>query len=382
MKNRADVVIIGGGIIGLAVAFYLAKNKFGSIVVVEKEPFLGAGSTAKAAGGIRAQFSNRVNIEMSILSERLFCQFQEDTGYDAHFDQVGYLFLLSNERDLDTYKANVKLQRSLGLRVELISPGEISKVAPHVILDDILAGTFCLQDGLGDPSQFLAGYEQAARKMGVSIETETFITAIETRLNEVTGVVTTRGHISTPLVINCAGAYAGLIASMIGADLPVKPFKRQCVTTGELSFVQPFFPMVVDVSSGLYSHKESKGLLLGWADKDSKSSFDVSVDPDYTNAILERALARISGLEEATVANVWAGLYETTPDHMGVIGWEPSIRGMIHACGFSGHGFMHAPATGVLVSELVIGQRTSIEITELRPDRFGVGELVEEGNVI
>jgi sarcosine oxidase subunit beta len=382
MRSTADVVIIGGGIIGTAVAFYLAREKYGQIVLVEKEPFLGSGSTSKAAGGIRAQFHNKINIQMSMLSEKLFEQFKDDTGYDALFDQVGYMFLLSEDDGIATFRESYELQKSLGLEVELLQPGEIAKHAPHVRTDDIKLATFCHKDGLGDPHEFLSGYEHAIRSDGVEIELEAEVTGFDTTGSRIRTVRTKKGEISTPLVINCAGAYAGQIGEMVGGDVPVKPYRRQCVTTGELDWVKPSFPMIVDVKSGLYSHKESKGLLLGWADKSVQPSFDISIDPDYTDTILELALERIPQLETAEVANQWAGLYETTPDHRAIIGWEEAVEGMFHVAGFSGHGLMHAPGAGLVTAEVITGKAPSIDIEPLSPVRFRKGELIEETNVI
>ena len=382
MRTKADAVIIGGGIIGVAVAFYLAKAKYGQVVLVEKDRFLGAGSTAKAAGGIRAQFSSKVNVEMSMLSEKLFCSFKEDTGQDALFDQVGYLFVLSDENDIVEYTKSYELQRSCGLNVKLLKPEEIAQYAPHVRTDDIRMATFCPDDGLADPHEFVQGYEKADRQMGVEINLESEVTGITVSSGKVTGVKTPNGLISTPLVINCAGAYAGQIGEMVGSKVPVLPYRRQIVTTGPLDFVKPFFPMVVDVASGLYTHKESKGLLLGWADPDVKPSFDISIDPNYTDKLLERALDRIPQLETAEIANQWAGLYETTPDHRAIVGFEPTVEGLFHSAGFSGHGLMHAPAAGMVASQLITGQQPAIDISDLSPTRFAKGELQTETNVI
>lgn len=375
-------MIIGGGIIGMAVAFYLARRKFGQIIVLEKEPLLGSGSTSKAAGGIRAQFSTRVNIEMSMLSEQCFRTFKDETDQEALFDQVGYLFLLTDEDDVLEYRKNCELQRSLGLDVQLLRSDEIAQYAPHVRTDDVQLATFCHDDGLGDPSEFLSGYERANRGMGVDFELGTELVGIGLNGAAVKTVKTSRGDISCPLIVNCAGAYSRLIGKMVGGDVRVEPYRRQCVTTGKLDFVQPYFPMVVDVKSGLYTHKESKGLLLGWADKSVAPSFDISIDPEYTDRILERALDRIPALETAEVANKWAGLYETTPDHQAIIGFEPSVEGMFHVTGFSGHGFMHAPAAGIVTAEILSGEKPSIDVTPLRPERFAAGPVLHENNVI
>ncbi len=383
MTNKADAVVIGGGIIGMAVAFYLAREKYGRVVLLEKEQFLGSWSTSKAAGGIRAQFASKVNVQMSMLSEELFCRFKEDTGSDALFDQVGYMFLLSRDEDVALFKQHVEMQQSVGLNVELLKPEDISQYAPHVRTDDIKLATFCKDDGLADPHEFLSGYEHAARKLGVEIVLETEVTDINTEGNKVTGVATNKGNISCGAVVNASGPFARLIGDMVGSDIKVEPIRRQCVTTGPLDFVKPFFPMIVDVASGLYSHKESKGLLLGWADKNVEPSFDISVDPDYTDSILERALDRMPQLETAEVANQWAGLYETTPDHRAIIGFDPKVAGLFHAVGFSGHGLMHAPAVGLMTSEILAGKEPSVDISDLNPNRFAEGvEVSEETNVI
>ena len=382
MRNSADAVIVGGGIIGVAVAFYLALQKFGNIVMLEKEPILGAGATSKAAGGIRAQFSSKENIQMSMLSEKLFVSFKEATGAEALFDQVGYMFLLKDDAEVASFTKDVELQRSLGLDVQILKPDEIGQYAPHVSLENVLAATFCKDDGLGDPHEFLSGYDQAARRLGVELAHSTELTGIKMAGNKITNVKTNHGDISTPLVINCAGPQAKLIAAMVGAELKVAPIRRQIVTTGELSFIKPYFPMVVDVRSGLYCHKESKGMLLGWADKAVEESFDISIDPDYTDVILEKALDLMPQLEEAEVANQWAGLYETTPDHRAIIGWEPSVEGMFHVVGFSGHGFMHSPAAGSVTSEIITGKAPSIDISSLSPERFAAGIEAKETNVI
>lgn len=382
MGKSADAVVIGGGIIGMSVAFYLAKANYGKIIVIEKENLLGSGATSKAAGGIRAQFSTKENIEMSMLSEKLFVEFESETGQKALFDQVGYMFLLEDDNDVTDFKKAYELQRSLGLNVELLKPSDIGQYAPHVSLDGIQLATFCHDDGLGDPHEFLTGYEKGARALGVELMVESEAQEIKVEGGKIVSITTPSGTIATPLVVNCAGPQAKLIGQMVGADVKVEPIRRQIVTTGQLDFVKPFFPMVVDVKSGLYCHKESQGMLLGWADKAVKPSFDISIDPDYTDAILERALDLIPQLETAEVANQWAGLYETTPDHRAIIGWEKAVEGMFHVVGFSGHGFMHAPAAGVVATEVITGKEASVDISSYSPDRFATGVTVEETNVI
>jgi len=382
MTQNADAVIIGGGIIGLAAAFNLAKLKFGKIVVVEKEMFLGSGATSKCAGGIRAQFFSKSNIEMSMKSEEILVNFEEITGYPAIFNQVGYMFLLSDEKELADFSRAVELQRSLGLEVELIDPDQINKLAPKVKTDDILKATFCRQDGLADPNDLVQGYASASRNLGVEILVETEVTGIKTNSNSIEGVSTKKGVIDCPLVVNAAGPYAGVIAKMAGASLPVEPVRRQIVTTAALDFVGPDFPMVVDVKSGLYFHREAPGLLLGWADSSVEPGFDESVDPDYTDNIIMKALDRIPVLETAGVSNSWAGLYEITPDHHAIIGPSREIKGLFYINGFSGHGLMHAPAAGLVAAESICGKETTVDISPLSEERFEKGAVSEETNVI
>lgn len=382
MSKASDAVIIGGGIIGLATAFYLAKHKYGKITVLEKEMFLGTGATAKCAGGIRAQFSTKINIQMSMKSEELLVNFEAETGQPAVYDQVGYMFLLSDEKELADFTAAVELQRSVGLKVDFLEPGQINDIAPRVRTDDIIKATFCKDDGLADPNDMIQGYAAAARVLGVEIVTETEVTGLKIDGGEIKGIRTNKGDYDVPTVINAAGPYAKVIAGMADIDLPVEPIRRQIVTTGALDFVTAAFPMVVDVKSGLYFHRESPGLLLGWADKEVQPAFDESVDPDYTDNILMRALDRVPDLETAEVAKSWAGLYETTPDHHAIIGPSRDVKGLFFVNGFSGHGLMHAPAAGLVTAELLTDKEPSVDITPLAPDRFTAGKAIEETNVI
>lgn len=383
MKNY-DAIIIGGGIAGLATAFNLAEKKFGKILIVEKELFVGAGATAKCAGGIRAQFSSKVNIEVSMKSIEVFKNFEQITGEPALYDQVGYTFVLTDEKTVEPYLKSAELQKSLGLEVRILDADDLSKLAPPVRTDDVIKATFCPSDGLGDPHEFLQGYFRACRRMGVDVLIETEAVGINLSGGKITGVKTTKGDFESPLVVNAAGPFARPVAKMAGIDIPIEPYRRQIVTTGELDFLPDRMPMIVDVSSGLYCHKESAGLLMGWADQDVTAGFDESQDPDYNDNILMKALDRMPQLETAEVANSWAGLYETTPDHHAILGFAGEVSGLFIIGGFSGHGFMHAPGAGILAAEVISGQKPSLDISRLDPGRFigGTVEYEDEVNVI
>jgi len=382
MKNSADIVIIGGGIIGSAIAFNLAKKGKKDVVILEKDKFIGAGATAKCAGGIRAQFSSEINIRMSLMSENLLEAFQDQTGEEGIFDQCGYLFVVSTFEQEDLFRKNMELQRKNDVPVDWLEPEDIRDLAPKVKLDDILGGTFCKKDGIGDPHIFTHGYANAAKKLGAEIELEAEVTGINVESGRVKSVTTNKGDIECGIVIDAAGPYIAEVAKLAGIDLPVVPVKRQISTTSPLSWLQPEFPMVVDVTSGLYFHRESGGLLLGWADPDTPPGFDESLDPDYTDEIIMKAMDRIPSLEDARIASSWAGLYAVTPDHHAILGHIPEIENFIVAGGFSGHGFMHGPAAGQLIAELIVDGKPSVDLSPLSIERFKDQQITEESIVI
>jgi sarcosine oxidase, subunit beta len=382
MSESYDAVIIGGGIIGAAVAYHLAKKNYGRIAVVEKDQYLGNCSTAKCAGGIRAQFSSEVNVRMSLLSEDRFETFAQDMDVDVQFDQVGYMFVLTTEEQVQSFRTQFEMWKRLGMPAQWLTKDEIKSMVPALNTDDILAGTFSKKDGIGDPHQFTQGYVSVARKLGVKFLLETEAVGIGASGDKITSVKTNKGELLTDTVVNAAGPYARGIAAFLGIDLQVVPIKRQIVTTAPLDFISESFPMVVDIGSGLYTHKESGGLLLGWADKNTPIGFDESVDPEYTDAILMKGLDRIPQLETAEIKASWGGLYESTPDHHAIIGSSGVYPRLFHSTGFSGHGFMHAPAAGIVTSELICGEKTSFDISPLSPHRFVGAPLGDESNVI
>ncbi|MEW5922397.1 MAG: FAD-binding oxidoreductase [Candidatus Zixiibacteriota bacterium] len=382
MNKTADVVVIGGGIIGLSTAFQLARLNYGKIIVLEKELFLGTGATAKCAGGIRAQFTTKINIEMSMKSEEMLVNFEKENDYPVVFEQNGYMFLIFNDQQLAEFTRSVELQRSLGLKVEWLDISQINEIAPPVRTDDVIKATFCHDDGIADPSDMINGYATVARRLGVDIQIETEVTGFNIEAGEIKSILTKKGEISAPLVVDAAGPYAAVIGKMAGLDVPVQPIRRQIVTTGPLDYIPHTFPMVVDVNSGLYFHKESPGLLLGWADPDVQPGFDESVDPDYNDMIIMKALDRVPRLETAEMAKSWAGLYESTPDHHAIIDFADGVKGFFVCSGFSGHGLMHAPAAGLVAAEKICGMKTSIDISPLSLKRFARGEIIEETNVI
>lgn len=374
--QRFGVIIIGAGIVGASIAYHLARMGRTDVAVLEKEAAAGMGSTAKAAGGIRAQFSSPINIELSRLSIEQFERFPQTMGVPVEFTQAGYLWLATTPDHLRLFEANAALQRRHGLAIELLDRKGVEKKAPYVRSDDLLGGVFHARDGYASPADYVMGYHKKAKELGV-----TFLFGEEVAGREGRTIRTRSGSFAAEHVVIAAGAYSGRLGEQLGFDIPVKPVRRQCFVTEPMAEFPHPIPMTVDYGTGVYLHTESGGLLIGKADKDEPPSFNENVDYGFLEKVAELAMARVPALENARIRTGWGGLYEVTPDHHPVIGpvGEP---GWWVACGFSGHGVMHAPATGMLVAELLVNGRSSLDLSCLRLSRFKDGQPIVETNVI
>ncbi|MBV8882346.1 MAG: FAD-binding oxidoreductase [Planctomycetaceae bacterium] len=374
--QRFGVVIIGAGIIGTSIAWHLARRGRTDVAVLEKEPSAGLGSTAKAAGGIRVQFSSAVNVELSRLSIERFEKFEKEMGVPAPFTQAGYLWMATRPEQMSLFESNAALQRSRGLSIELLDRAGVLKKAPYVRGDDLLGGVFHQRDGYASPADFVAGYEKRARELGVS-----FFYGEEVVGREGRAVKTRSGTYRGEHVVVAAGAYSGKLGALFGMEIPVRPVRRQCFVTEPMPEFPHPIPMTIDFSTGVYMHSESGGLLIGKADKDEAPSFNENADYGFLEKVAELAMVRVPALENARIRTGWGGLYEVTPDNHPLIGpaGEP---GWWVACGFSGHGVMHAPATGMLVAELLETGRASMDVSSLRLSRFKEGAPNLETNVI
>lgn len=381
--ERAQVVIIGGGIIGLSIAYSLAKRGCRDVVVLEKEKFLGAGSTGAGAGGIRQQFSTEINILLGITSVCMYEEFERELDCKIDFRQNGYLFLLTSENGWESFKNNVILQKKTGLSdVKLMSPKDVKGFVPLLNVDDVLGATFCPTDALADPNSVVQAYAKEARHLGVKIYTERAVTGIKIIGDKIDEVETKQGNISSNIVINAAGPYASLIGNMIGVYIPVSPVRRQIFVTTPFHEIPVSMPMVVDFETSLYMHPESGGLLMGMSDQNEQPSYNTHTDQEFMMRVIERAIHRMPILERAEIMRGWGGLYEVTPDYHPIIGTVPGITGLYCAAGFSGHGFMHAPVTGKLMAELILDGKTFIDISSLSLTRFQEGHITRELNVI
>lgn len=380
--KTAPVVIIGAGCIGAAIAYHLGRRGVKGVVVVEREIQSGAGSTGRCAGGIRQQFSSGVNVRLAQLSVKYFERFAEEMDTGETFWPVGYLFLLSDERQWKAFQAQAEFQRSLGVPTRTLAPADALAIVPELNLDGVLGATFCPTDGLGDPHMITHGFEAQARALGAKFLFGAEATGLLMDGAKVTGLRTSLGDIATPMVVNAAGAWAAQVAKWANVDLPVLPYRRHCFTTAPLPFVRDTLPMIVDMKTGVYMHRESGGMLLGLADKDEPPSFDISVNWDFMESVVEPAMMRIPALEAAEINNAWAGLYETTPDHNAILGPPEGVTGLMLANGFSGHGFMMAPGVGQLLAEWIVDGRPSFDLSDLRLERFREQGAMAEANVI
>ena len=368
-KSSAGTVIIGGGIMGAATAYHLARRGHTDVIIVEKD-LLAQASTGLSAGGVRQQFSHPSNIRLSQESVRVFERFQEEFDADVEFRQVGYLFLAQSEDVWQEFQENVETQRQLKVPVELLSPDEIKHRWPYLNVDDLRGGTFGPEDGYADPYMAAMGFANAARRLGVRIEEQTKVTAIRQEGGKVLGVETTHGPISAPVVVNVAGPWAGEVAQMAGVDLPVKPYRRQVFTTKPFESIPKPVPMILDIEPAFYFRGEGPGVLIGMSDPDEPSSFHTNVDYGFIEKIIDAAIHRAPILEDADYQRGWGGLYAITPDDNPIIGPLPSPAGLFCAIGFSGHGFQQAPAVGRILSELILDGSTDFDLSPFAHDRF------------
>ncbi|MGH2500767.1 MAG: NAD(P)/FAD-dependent oxidoreductase [Candidatus Limnocylindria bacterium] len=381
MSENADVVIVGGGIVGASIAYHLARRGAGRIAVLERET-LGSGSTGKNAGGIRLQFSTEINVRLSLRSIPRIEAFATELGVDPLFRQVGYLFLITEERDVAPFERSLELWSRLGVPARRLDAAGAAALFPQVVVDDVRLATFCPTDGYADPSSLLTGYVARAREHGVRFCEGQAVTAIDIAHGRVGGVRCGDRRWACGLVVDAAGPWAAEVALLAGVDLPIVPLRRQIFLTEPVAGFAGEFPLTVEFATGLYMHRESGGVLLGMADPQERPGFDDSLNWEFLPSVVERALARLPLLERASIRGGWGGLYEDTPDKHPIVGAVEEVDGFLCAAGFSGHGIMHAPAIGELVAELVVDGRTSLDLRPLRRSRFAEGELVKEHNVI
>ncbi len=381
LPHNADIVIIGGGVMGASTLYHLAARGQKNAVLLEKEEFFGTGATGRCAGGVRYQFATEINIRLSLESLPMLERFKEEIGQEVNYRKCGYLFVLTREQDVQAFQRNVALQHRLGVQTEWLSGDEVRRRLPQMRFEDALAGTFHHKDGLVDPNSVVLGYLAAAQRLGAKAIAGVEVTGITVRGGKVEVVETRAGSVATRAVINAAGPWAALIGRMAGVPIPILPLRRQMFTTTPLPGIPSDFPFVIDFAQALYFHREGEGLLIGMSNPNEKPGFDQSVDEEFELINLEAAIARMPLVERAGRAAHWAGLYEVTPDAHPIFGATP-VEGFYLLAGFSGHGFMHGPVAGKLMAEFILdGRFSTVDVSGLNLQRFE-GQVIPEYNVV
>ena len=378
VPRAADVVIVGAGAIGASIAYQLGRRGARDVVVLERDT-VGAGSTSKAAGGIRVQFATPVEIEFSLRGIAFFKRFEEEMGVPCDFHQEGYLFVITEEATLARFRAQVALQRSMGADVRVIAPDDARALVPALNMDDAIAAVWGPTDGYASPNDVVQAYAAQARARGVRIVEGTPVTGLVVERGRVAGVQTPAGVIATRLVVNAAGPWAPLVGRMAGLALPVDPRRRHIFVTGAFDGVRHPLPLVTDTGSGFYCRSEQGAILMSPGDIGETTEYEARVDWSALEQTVEKAVRRIPALEGAQVRHAWAGLRPLTPDGRAILDWAPGVDGLFLAVGFCGHGFQHSPAVGETVAELLLDGRSTLDIGDLRLGRFPRLDTVAPG---
>jgi sarcosine oxidase subunit beta len=382
LPNRAGLVIVGCGVVGASIAFHLAERGVRDVVVVDRSPRPGQGSTGAATGGFRAQYGTAINIRLSLLARAQWERFEEATGVNPEYVQAGYLWLASSEAALAALRDGIRLQHAEGLlEAALVTPEEIARINPAVALDGILGGAFCPSDGFIRPSAILDGYRLAAERRGVRFLWDAEIARIDRDPGgRIAAVGTSRGRIETEIVVNAAGPWAREVASLAGVELPVEPLRRQVVPTVPTEALPETMPMTIWADDGYHLRMRDGRALLLWPTPGVPGRpYATTVDDGWIDAVEAMTRARVPMLAKARLDRgaAWAGLYEVSPDKHAILGPAAECPGLWLANGSSGHGVMHAPALGILLAEMIAeGAAKSLDPHALRPGRFLEGNPI------
>jgi len=380
LPERADVIVVGGGVIGTSIAFHLAEAGVG-VCLLERDE-LASGSTSRAAGGVRAQFSDPLNVELGLRSIEAYMSFEQRPGAEIDLHQVGYLFLLDRAEDVAAFERSVALQNELGVPSRMLTPAKAAELNPLAGLDGVLAASYCPLDGHASPEAVVQGYAAGARGAGASVVTRCAVTGIDAEAGEIRRVATSLDTVETNVVVCAAGVWSPSLARLVGVDLPVEPYLREIGFTGPEAALPERIPLTIDFSTGFYFHREGPGLLFGMADPDQAPGFDAPSDRTWLEKVLAVAERRLPTLGDMPLAGGWQGYYEVTPDHNALIGEADRPARFLYATGFSGHGFLQGPAVGEIVRDLVLGRRPFLDVTPLSAKRFAEAAPRPERNVV
>jgi len=384
---KAEVAIVGGGVIGASIAWHLARAGMKDIVIVDRAMGSGEGSTGKATGGFRAQFATSINVRLSLMARDALLRFKDEHGVDPGYQQVGYLWLASSESEMESIRAAQRIQRAEGLaEVRELGHSDIATINPLVVIDDLVGGAFCPTDGYIKPLEILRGYLESATKLGVRVMWGAECTGMRRDANRrISRLETTEGDVDVDTVVNAAGAWAARIGSMAGVSLPVTALRRQAAFTEPCAGIPADMPMTIFMPSGFHIRARDGRALICWPNPEEPGEPDHLVaDPTWIDVVTAMARSRVPLLREVEVDRslCYAGLYEMSPDDHALIGRMPACENMYFANGSSGHGVMHSPAIGAIVADMIVGNEPQLDVNELRPSRFAENQPIAAAELI
>ncbi|HKS45028.1 MAG TPA: FAD-binding oxidoreductase [Amycolatopsis sp.] len=370
VPESASVVVIGGGVIGTSIAFHLARAGVPDVVLVERDE-LAEGSTSKAAGGVRASFSDPANVALGLRGLEAYSTFASDHRQEIDFRRDGYLYLLSDQDSVDVFTESTAVQNHYGVPSRMITPEAAQRLSPLVATDGLLAAAWSPDDAKATPEAVVQGYARSARRLGARIIRHCAVQSIERDGRAIRGVTTSLGTIRTENVVCAAGAWSALIGDMLGVRIPVQPVRRQIAFTEPVPGTPRHTPLTIDFPSSFYFHAEGRGMLVGWSDPAQPAGFDLDFSlGTWLEGLGEIAAVRAPALLEAGIVSGWAGLYEVTPDHTQIIDRSEEVEGLLIATGFSGHGFLMGPAAGEIIRDLFLGRTPRYDISAFTLSRF------------
>jgi sarcosine oxidase, subunit beta len=385
MVEGHNVVIVGAGVVGCSIAYHLATLGEQDVLLLEREALPGSGSTSKANGGIRAQFTTSVNIAMSLASMVILDSLEAEIGEPPLYRKAGYLFVTDDPARHAAMAAAVELQRAHGVTVELLDAASVRRLAPYLSGERLVGGTFGARDGFIDPGGLANWFLARALARGARVRYGAEVLGVEPAPASALRVVTRAGSVDAAVLVNAAGAWARPLAALLGVDLPVEPVRRHILVSGPCTTLPREIPMTIDADTGVLIRREGERVLIAHSPPDEPPGYDMSYDPVFVERIAEPLSARFPTVADAGIDHrrSWAGLYEVSPDHHAILGTVAAVPGFILANGFSGHGVMHSPATGRCIAELIVGGRSStVDIAPLSLDRFARGAAIDESMVL